>query len=70
MSHFIQLRYSNDGANNYGDWRDLEAGGVGSFLQPLIARRLGMCRHRVWEIRDTSNVAADIIAAELMADGE
>ena len=68
MTHTIQLRYANDGANNYGDWRDLNAGTTGDFLQPLIARRLGMCRHRVWEIRDTSNVAADILAASIDAE--
>ena len=70
MSHFISLRYSNDGAENYGNWRQLEAGSTGSFITEMVARRLGFCRHRVWEICDTSNVAADILGMSIDMESE
>jgi len=70
MSHSIDLRYSNDGGENYSNWRELDAGETGSFQQPLIARRLGNCRHRVWEFRDTSAYAADILAVSIIMEGE
>lgn len=66
----IQVRYSNDGANNWSDWRDLPDGGTGGFNFPLVIRRLGMARHRVWEIRDTSDTAQDILAASIQAGSE
>lgn len=64
---FFQLRYSNDGAENWSNWRDAEAPRTGWFLQPLVWRRLGMARHRVWEILDTSNRPQDVLAAEIIA---
>jgi hypothetical protein len=67
MSHYVQLRYSNDGGNNYSMWQERETGETGAFLSELIWRRLGMTKHRIWEYRDTSNVAADILGAEIMA---
>lgn len=70
MSHFIDLRYSNDGGHNYSNWRELAAGDTGDFLQPLIARRLGVCRHRIWEFRDASDVAADVLGCSIFIEGE
>lgn len=67
MARFIQVRYSNDGANNYSDWRNMPAGETGSFLCPLVVRRLGMARHRVWEFMDTSDTPQDVLAAEIIA---
>lgn len=70
MQRIVQVRYSNDGGHNYSDWRNLEGGDTGDFLYPMVARRLGMCRHRIWEIMDTSPVAQDIIAASLIVELE
>jgi hypothetical protein len=64
----IQVRYSNDGSENYSDWRNLDAGQTGSFLVPLIARRLGMARHRVWEFMDTSDTAQDVLSASIIIE--
>ena len=64
----IQLRYSSDGAENWSDWRDLDAGNTGDFLKPLVARRLGMARHRVWEISDTSDTPHDILGAQIITE--
>lgn len=63
----FQLRYANDGAENYSNYRDAEAPRTGWFLQPLVWRRLGMARHRVWEVMDTSNRPQDVLAAEIIA---
>ena len=67
---FIQLRYSDDGGANWTQWRDIPSGSTGCFLQPLIARRLGMTRHRIWEIMDTSNAAQDVLAASIIVESE
>jgi len=68
MSDAIQIRYANDG-HTFGDWRDLDTGQTGSFLKELVCRRLGITRHRVWEFRDVSDTAADVIAVQIEADG-
>lgn len=66
----IQLRYSDDGGRNWSNWRNLEAGDTGDFLQPLVARRLGMTRQRIWEFMDTSPAAQDVLAASIIVDSE
>ena len=68
--HLISLRYSNDGGENYGNWRQLDAGQTGSFLKEMVARRLGFCRHRVWEICDTSPFACDILGMAIDTESE
>ena len=68
MSHFIELRYANTG-NNYSNWQSREGGATGSFLKPLIWRRLGFAKEeRIWEFRDTSNVAAEVLAASIQGE--
>jgi hypothetical protein len=70
MTNTIQLRYTNDGGNNYSDWRNLDCGETGDHLKPLIARRLGMTRHRIWETMDTSPVAQDVYGASVFLESE
>jgi hypothetical protein len=65
---YFQLRYASDGAENWSDWRDLESGETGDFLKPIVARRLGMARDRVWEIMDTSDAAQDVLAASIIIE--
>lgn len=64
---FIQVRYADDGANNWSNWRNLSAGNTGSFIHPLEIWRLGMTRHRVWEFMDTSDTAQDVLSASIIA---
>jgi len=64
----VQLRYSDDGGENYSNWRDMAAGATGDFIRPLIANRLGQTRHRIWEFRDTSGYAMDILSASIKAE--
>lgn len=66
----IQLHYSNDGGNNWSGWRDFPAPTTGGFMQPLVLRRLGMARERIWELRDTSDAAQDLLAAALHVETE
>lgn len=70
MSAQISIRYANDGAENYSNWRQLDAGNTGSFLKQMIARRLGFARDRVWEICDTSNVAAEVLGMSIDMESE
>ena len=71
MSHVIELRYSRDGGENYTLWQPRESGETGRFLTPLIWRRLGLVQEeRIWEIRDTSNVPAEILDCMIDAEGE
>ena len=65
----IQLRYSNDGAENFGPWRDLPSGNTGQFLYPIVARRLGYARHRVWQVRNTGDKRQDILGVSLQMNG-
>lgn len=67
---FIQVRYSDDGGENWSQWRDIPSGATGGFLQLLIARRLGRTRHRIWEIRDTSQAPQDVLAASIIVESE
>ena len=68
--HFVSLRYSNDGAHNWSNSRELDAGQTGDFIKEMVARRLGMARHRVWEITDTSPFCGDILAASIEMTSE
>ena len=70
MSAYLQVRYSNDGGENYSSWRDLSAGDTGNFLKELIVRRLGLCKHRVWEFCDTSDTAQDVLGASIIMESE
>ena len=64
----IEVRYSDDGGNNWKDWRSLDAGETGDFLQPMVTRRLGITRHRIWEFRDTSDRPMEILAVSIQAE--
>lgn len=69
MTAYVEVRYSNDGGNNWSDWQARESGATGAFLEPLIWRRLGRAKEeRIWEFRDTSNVASDVMAAMLQVE--
>jgi hypothetical protein len=64
--HVIQVRYTKD-AGNWTAFRDLNAGATGAFGKELVTRQLGQATWRVWETCDTSDFAADILAAAILA---
>jgi len=71
MTHSLSIRYADDGGENYSNWKARESGNTGAFLTELKWWQLGSTRHRIWEICDTSNVSADLMAAQLIVnDGD
>jgi hypothetical protein len=61
----LSVRYSDDGGQNWSSWQDLDGGNTGTFLPEMTATQLGITRQRLWEFRDTSPVASDIIGADI-----
>lgn len=70
MTDKLLLRYSDDGGHNYSDPRFLPLGETGEFLKALIARRLGMTRHRVLEVSYDGDRRCDVLAASIQVEGE
>lgn len=70
MTQKLLLRYSNDGGHNYTDPRFLDMGDTGDFQKPVIARRLGMTRHRIWEVSYDGDRRCDLLAASVQVEGE
>lgn len=64
----MDLRYSKDGGYNWSDWRKLDIGATGDFMKKIQARRLGIGRQWVIEVRVTDPVRADIFAASIMSE--
>lgn len=63
--YVMELRYSDDGGYNYGNWLTRSLGAVGDYQKRLVWRRLGIARHRTWQIRVTSPVKCDLMAASM-----
>ena len=61
--HAMEVRYSDDGGYNFTNWLPRSLGAVGNYQQRLVWRRLGIARQRVWQIRVTSPVKCDLLAA-------
>ena len=59
----VQFRYSKDGGNNWSTWVERSLGEVGQFQQRVRRYRLGQGRQWVFDIRVTSPVRADLLAA-------
>lgn len=57
----IQLRYTDDGGNNWSSWLDAAMGATGEYYQKQVWRKLGESRGRVFEFRVTDAVEATII---------
>lgn len=64
----VDLRYSKDGGSNWSDWRKIDMGSTGSFMKKLQARRLGIGRQWVFDVRVTDPVKADVIGASMMME--
>lgn len=61
----IQLRYSDDGGRNWSNWRTKDLGDTGDFLVPVVFRRMGQTKHRIYQLRDTSPYRNDITAVSV-----
>lgn len=58
----IQLRYSNDGGQKWGAWRQMTLGNVGRTLARARATLLGSAYDRVWHLRVTDDVQCNPLA--------
>lgn len=64
----ISLRYSNDSAHTWSNYRDLPLGFAGEYSRRCVARRLGRARQgRVFEITCSDPVPVNLIDAYLTA---
>jgi hypothetical protein len=59
------MRYSDDGAKTFGNWRRLSLGPIGEYLARARAVMLGAARDRVWHIRVTDDVRCNVLSAVL-----
>jgi hypothetical protein len=58
----MMMRYSNDGAQNWHNWRFLTLGAIGQTKARAKAHMLGSARDRVWNVRVTDDVACNLLA--------
>lgn len=62
------LRWSNDGAQTFGNEHWASIGKIGETQNRCIWRRLGLARDRVYEVRFSDPVNRDIVGASLIAE--
>lgn len=58
----VLLRYSNDGGQNWSNWRQMTLGNVGRTLARARSTMLGSAIDRVWHLRVTDDVQCHPIA--------
>lgn len=66
---YVEIRYSKDGGNTWSNWRTIPAGETGDFVKQTRARRWGISRQWVFDIRVTDDVPADIIGCSVLIEG-
>lgn len=62
------IRYSKDGGRNWSAFRRLPMGQTGEFVKRVEARRFGLGRQWVFDIRVTDNGHADLLGASIMTE--
>jgi hypothetical protein len=60
----VSMRYSDDGGNTWGDWRSASMGALGKYGTRVLFWRCGFARDRVWNVRVTDPVQADIVSVQ------
>lgn len=65
----VLLRYSKDGGHNWSGWVERSLGEVGEFQKRVRRYRMGQGRQWVFDVRVTSPVQADLIAASIQLSG-
>jgi hypothetical protein len=63
----MEMRYSNDGGETWGEWQARSTGAIGQFAPPVRWDRLGQARDRVWQFRTTSDAKVSIIGLATQA---
>lgn len=59
----LLLSYSDDGGRNWSNWRERSIGELGEYQKRVRFNRLGRFRNRIYRVRITSPVRADILGA-------
>lgn len=57
----VELSWSNDGGNTWGNWLSRPLGKVGKYSQRVDWYRLGAAPDRVWKLRCTADVKFDVV---------
>jgi len=65
----VAFRYSRDGGHNWSGWVERSLGEVGDFQKRVRRYRMGQGRQWVFDVRVTSPVQADLIAASIQLSG-
>lgn len=68
--HAATMRYSKDGGKNWSSWKSRSIGVVGEFTKRVRFLRLGRGRQWLFDIRVTSPMRADLMAASMQASGD
>lgn len=63
----VEMRYSNDGGNEWSAWKARSAGKIGVYRQRVVWHRLGYGRDRVFQFRCTDNCKASILGMAIEA---
>lgn len=61
----LMMRYSNEGGEQWGNWRTTTMGAIGERSTRAMYRRLGGARDRVWQIRCTDDTPFAIVGANV-----
>lgn len=59
----VMMRFSDDGGNTFSNEKFRNLGKIGKYLNRAVWRRLGIARQRVYELKVTDPVKANIAAA-------
>lgn len=63
------LQYSDDGGNNWTNWKQASLGEVGQYRQRVRFRRLGKFMNRVFRLQCSTPNRRDLIQASIQLDG-
>ena len=69
MNPVIQICYSDDGGNNWSNWREIPLGLVGEYKKRQRIRRLGSARQRVWWIQCAEPLKVNVLGAVAALEG-
>lgn len=64
----IEMRYSDNGAHQWTNWKQKPLGKIGEYLTRVRWMRLGRTRQRIFHFRITDPVRADLIAVSLAGE--
>lgn len=64
----VEIRWSDDGGHNYGNFRQRSMGAVGKYRKRIRIQKLGTFRNRVFHLRVSDAVQRDMIVGEVRSN--